>query len=542
MEGETPASGSGFDQAGGGSEIGAGLGGLHAASVGPDAFGGPSNGVPYSDIFTPTGADFHDPAAYFASPVRTTYTAPGVLGDAHGALTFESGNLIPSIPLVRPATAPDDADLKAGPFYVKFRSLDGIVAYDDNYKLSQTQRESELLVLLQLNLTIIAQISDNLQFAVSGGIGYLPLQHQFGLETDNYDVLGLLLFAEPLFQSQVAYDTMVAGWPVTFADDFRIGAGDYSNGTENNFDLFNGDYLQRDENGRYTFRAAMTGLRDVNGNEANRNQSFTYFDNTISAFTQQLAPGEALLTLGLTRDDLWYNDGGRGLPPSRDEFDAALISQRENFRFKPYATYSAEYVQGDKQIPGTLTQVGAIGFFGPIDDQLFVRAQAGFYGERNTSSYLYQLVLTHLAGQYTSEYLSLDRGLTAFDQEQSTSEYYRLEQILGPSLTGDLFLAHASTRELVDDGVSSRNEYLGGAQLGWVLGPKTTLRLAGIYERQAYDDGIRATTITGRGTLDRIITDSLTFQVLYEYQHSVSTRAGDSYFDNLVYFRIIKYL
>jgi hypothetical protein len=519
--------------------IGPGLGGLHTATLPPDAYGDNPTGVPYSDIFTPTGADFNNPEAFYASPIRTNFDTPGTLAGGETSLGFNAGNVIPSIPLIHPSSEPEDADLKVGPFYVKFRSLDGIAAYDDNFKQSQTNRQSETLVLLQLNLTVIAQLSDSLQFALSGAIGYLPLQNQFGLETDDYGVLGLLLASAPFFRAQTAYDTMIAGWPVTFGDDFRVGTGRYSTNTENNFDLFDGDYLEREQNGNYTFRPATTGLRDTTPDEKPLNQSFTYLENTVSALTQQQVPGDALLSMSISRDDLWYNQGGRGLPTSRDQFIASIVSQRQNLRFKPYAYYDASYSQGTG-ISG-VAQSGAVGFFGPIDEQLFIQAEAGLYSVESNESYLYRLVLAHDAGPYTKEYLALTRNLASFDEEQATSEYYRLNQVLGPTLNGTIFLSHSSYKELAG-GLSSRNEYLGGAQLSWVLGPKTTLDLAGIYERQQYAEGYKTDVATARATLDRIVTDTLTLQVLYEYQHAVANRSGNTYFENLVYLRIIKYL
>jgi hypothetical protein len=333
----------------------------------------------------------------------------------------------------------------------------------------------------------------------------------------------------------MVYDVDIAGWPVRLADDFRVGAGSYSDSTQNNFDLFNGDTLQRDENGRYTFRSGQTGLRNGGDNVSNQDNSVLYMANTVSALTDRLLPGDARLTISLSHENLWYNQNNRGLPPGRDDFTAYIVSERANLRFKPYAGYEATYIEGT---PG-VTQVVTAGFSGPIDDRLFLNANAGYYVQENHQSYLYGLTLNHNAGPFTTESLSLNRSLTSFDQEQNTSEYYRLNQILGPTLVGTLFLAQDSYDELTGDGAASHSEYLGGIQFGWELGPKTNLVLAGIYEHQKYHGGLQTDTMTGRLVLNRTVTDTLTIQLLYEYQRYSSS---NPYYENLIYLRVTKLL
>ena len=61
---------------------------------------------------------------------------------------------------------------------------------------------------------MIAQLAENLEFAISGSIMYLPIQNQVGVSAPAFSALGLLLYGAPLFTTQLVYDTMIAGWPM----------------------------------------------------------------------------------------------------------------------------------------------------------------------------------------------------------------------------------------------------------------------------------------------------------------------------------------
>jgi hypothetical protein len=505
----------------------------------PNAFGENGQGIPYASVINTTGADVNSVNLINGHPVNTDFLNSPKVGNVEGTMLIQptSGNYV--IPFLRGGSEPDYATLKAGPFYIKFHSLDGLVLYDDNYNQSHSNRLAETLILLRLNMTVIAQLTDNLQFALSGSIGYLPLQNQFGVQSNVYSSLGLLLFG-PLLTTQFVYDTVVAGWPVRFADDFRVGSAVYSDSLLDNFDLFTGDYLSREQNGEYVFAAGRTPAQQANYTGVNSDQlGLITYANTVSALTDHLLPGDTRLTLRIEHTDLWYNQDNRGLPASRDDLYASLVSERENMRFKPYITYEATYV--DQQ--DGITQQANAGIFGPIDDQLFLQAQAGIYVDgMGHQGLLYNFQLNHDAGPYTTEHLTLARSLDYFDQEQQTSEYYRLNQVIGPTIDATLFAAHSSFQELINNGVSSRDEELAGAQMVWYMGPKTSLQLAGIVERQQYHDDLRVDSVTGRAILNRILTDTLTMQLLYEYQRVSSNHAADSYYENLVYFRIIKLL
>ena len=499
------------------------------ANSGLGYFGQNPTNVIYPSVLTTTGAGVNSTNILNNTPPSpyswNYHNLNPNLAQTQRSASIESEAHLP----FRHAPEPEDANIKAGPFFIKFHSLEGLVIADDNYLERQTDRKSELLVLLRLNMTIIAQLSDNLQFALSGSLDYLPIQNKFGAETSlNLGLIG------PLIAGQFVYDTVIDGWPVRFADDFGVGTAVYSSNVVDNYDLFRGDQVERDENGRYTFNY----YQSKNAPNA-PSTPIVYFDNTVSALTTRLLPDDIRLTVRMEHQNLWYNQENRGLPDERDDFLTSLESERSDERFKPFLSYEAMRVDPSNQ--GVLQSV-KVGITGPIDDYVFLRASIGYaFGERN-SYLLYALSLDHTAGRYTIEHLSIGSELDYFGQEDVTYQYYRLDQILGPTLTGSLFLTHATYQNLTGDGGSSFDQELGGLEFSWNVGPRTSLSLAGIYGRQGEGGGGKRDTATGRIILNHMLTDTLTFQLLYQYQHAVSDRAGQSYYENLVYLRIVKLL
>ena len=500
-------------------------------------------GLPYSEvpILQRTDGNLNNINALSGSPFDTTLSNPAKIGDAEGSFSLRTANGGLSLPFSFYGTEPQNADIKAGPFYVKFHSLDGLVLYDDNYLGRETNRKSETLALLSLNLSIIAQITDDIQFTISGSIIYLPLQNQvgLGLTSNAFTSLGLFLSAFPAFVAQLGYNTMIAGWPVQFIDRFSANTGSFSDNVRDNFDLFRADYTVQNENGGYIFHSGRNGANASSSiTNSNLDASVVYFSNGITAITQRDLPEDIRLTVRVDHDNFWYNQDNRGLPPGRDDLYASLVSERPNQRFRPYASYSADYIEGS---PG-VTQTVWLGIFGPIDDQISMNATAGyFFASSGGNSALYNLTLTHDAGPYTTEEFVADRSLSFFDQEIITSEYYRLNQTLGPTLLGTLFVARSDYQNIVKYGTESHYDDNGGVELGWLVGPKTHLQLAGLYTRQEYSGGDKSDTISLRAILNRTITDSLTFQLFYQYQHNTSTHSGSNYYENVVYLRFVQW-
>jgi len=497
--------------------------------------GTPQYGVPYSSVLNGQsldpltgkgfGVDFYDfPKA----------------GNAEGSLSLGSVGIgLTDDNFLRRAVAPEDADLKIGPLYFYLDSLTGSLLYTDNSHLSATNRQSETLAIISLNMTLLVQLTEDLQFSISGSLIYLPIQNILGFESSSLEGgLGFLLAALPTLTANATYDILVAEWPVRFRDSFTTSTGSYSDSTRDSFSLFEGSALQQ-QNGKYVFRSARVGLRNNEGdNNANsQNDYFSFFTNTISASTQGYLPSDILLSSYAERSDLWYNQGNRGLPTSREDFYVLAQSVRPTLRFKPFASYEISHTS---DAPGVFQQVEA-GFSGPITDQLFLLTDMGYFlSNTGNEGLVWRLDLQHLAGENTTEDFSFQRDWNDFDDEMITTEYYRITQVLGPTINGAGFADHTSYEEVAGSGAVNRDQEDFGAGIYWILGPLTKLAVQGEYTHQNFDDHFRTDTWTARVNLSRTISDSMHLEAFYQYQNYMANESDRNYYENLVYISFTK--
>ena len=137
---------------------------------------GSSNyGVPESSIFPITGADGESIDPLTTHSLNLDMNQGIKAGGAEGSLSVEGlGGGVSPVPFIYRRLAPEDAMLKAGPFYLKINRFDADFIYTDNYHLSYRNRQSEVLAVLALNMTLIAQLTDDLQFAVNGTVYLSP--------------------------------------------------------------------------------------------------------------------------------------------------------------------------------------------------------------------------------------------------------------------------------------------------------------------------------------------------------------------------------
>lgn len=338
----------------------------------------------------------------------------------------------------------------------------------------------------------------------------------------------------------MVWDTKIGDWNVILADDFRIGAGRFSVGSRDDFELFEGGRFDEfDRAGRYVFRAPLPAEAGRRHQEVDEDTDIIYFSNTISAATERLLPGPVRLRIRAYREDLWYNQGRRGLPSLREGLNVFAASERENMRFKPFALYNALHTS---RIDG-FDHEFRTGINGPITDQLHLHADFGWFhrDDNGANRFLWGLELRHRAGPYTEESLIYARQLSDFHEELTDHLTYRIRQVLGAKLTGEAFASYAQVEDLEDDR-GDRDEFRTGIRLTSVLGPRTTVRLSGIYSVLDADRSFgHRETWTGRLELTYRITDTFVSRLLYQYQERDSDRRGRSYYENLVFMTLTKY-
>ena len=482
-------------------------------------------------IFRTTGASLPS--------LRTpsVYGEPLYLGGAQGSgsITLPHFNL--NTPLRR-GFEPEQAQLKLGPIFIRFASASAKVLGSDNINLTQTNRESGMIAIAQLNMIILGQLTENLQLTIAGSLVYLPLSNQAGFTGFGTLPLELGLGLVPAIQSQISYETRLLGWPVVFADDFHAGSGSYSNSTRDDSVLFEGaNFDEQSRAGRYAFgpRGRTNRSGGITNTRGQNRNDFIYFSNTVSAATTRALPSDVLLNAKVSHENIWYNSANRGLPGLRDEASVRLQWNRVNLRFKPFVQYSASRTD---QTPG-INQTAQAGIFGPITDQLSLLASIGefFPSGGRSSSTIWTVALNHEAGPYTTESLSYSRTVSAFDQEYDQYVSYYLRQVLGPTMYAQLFASYGTSTGIF---VTGENTLLrSGVRLTYAPSPRTQFRTSVTYANVT-GNGQNTTTLTGRAEISRYITDSLNLLLFYQYQNQSSNQFSNNYFENLFMLTLTK--
>ena len=492
----------------------------------------PTPGVRYSKIFRNTGAPYTDPL----NPAVVTPALKTESVEGHATIGLPAFNA--SIPILQRGFEPQDADLKFGPVFFKLQGLSAAALWSDNINLSETNRESGTIAILTISGSIIAQLTEGLRVAVSGSFVYLPLQNEAGIA--GFGLFGPYLLGfddEPIVRSEITWSTIIGGWNVVFADDFRIGIGQFSNNVRDDAILFNGGgFNGYDQAGRYIFRAPQNsaGSDGRNRNESS-DTSILYYSNVISAQTDRLIVAKTRLRFQASHENLWYNQGNRGLPSLRDQINISLVSERENLRFKPFVLYQALRTDLQDSFEHTIRA----GVNGPITEQMQLHAEAGYYFGNSRDSFLWGISIRHQAGPYTEQSIFYSRAVSSFHDEIHQIAGYNIRQIIGPKLIADAYFLHDDVQDLSGEGFT-RTEYRSGLRLSIHAGPRTNFILTGTYALVDSADS-QSTTLTGLAEVSHYFTDSFLARLTYQYQKNDSDSPGESYYENLIYLSLTKY-
>jgi len=465
---------------------------------------------------------------------------------------------------------PNDADLKVGPLFFKLRVLSGSLLASDNINATETNREAGTIAIVQLAGTIVAQLTESLRVSGSARLIYLPFKGKVGVVADSgiYDFTlgggGRSRF--PI--AQIDWDGRIAGWDVfvtdTFFADFEGGALGFRSTFEE--ELFEGPRFDEvDQAGRYrfggTFGIRRGGDRDFETRDNDgrgEDIDLNSYGNRLDVGASRLLPGPVRLQVRAYREDLWYNQGDRGLPSIREGGSIYASSERPNMRFNPFALYAISRndldPEWDQRIIG--------GLRGPITDQLHLQLYAGEFidGATDQSRFIAGLRLFHLAGPFTYESLFIGREVDDYfaHSEEVDRISYHLHQVLGPRLFADAFASYEESRPIDDSGFS-RTGLLAGLRLSAILGPRTHAIFSYVYYRSlanhpsflfsgedrfddARDEGdAEYISQTIRLSLGYRFTDSIRGSLTYEFRDIDTSVPGRSYYENLVVLSLAKY-
>jgi hypothetical protein len=509
--------------------VGSGAGPTDEAA--PNDGVGPDVGIAYSRVLRDTGAPYNQSLRNITIPFRSDPKLGGVEGDIWGQLPLP--RLRASVPLLRRGNDPQDAHFKLGPVYIRFYSISAGLLMTDNANLSHDDREFGVIGVIRSGMIVRAQITEGFQFSLSGVFTALPFEGSAGITGFGR---GAPFFAwvddpGPLMEGQLSYETRVGGWDVTIADDYHVNFGEFHEGYQDGFLLFEGfDYYDVDRVGRYSFSPLRQGGggADFDSRERSReNLDVVYLSNAVSLKLERLLPGGIRLRARAFHEDLWYNQDDRGLPNSRDQVNVYTTLERENLRFKPWAEYRATRVGG----ADGFNQAVRFGLYGPITDQLAAHGHVGYFmGHSGRRTFLGGAGLRHVAGPYTRQSLGYIRELDEFEDEIHDYLYYTLSQTLGPQLMAQV-LGRYGWRESTDSG-QRRESWRAGLRIWYILSPRTQIGTGVTYGKSETGEWLGTRF---RLEYQQYFSDHLSGRFAYGFHMRNADDERDSYYENVVY-------
>ncbi len=439
-------------------------------------------------------------------------------------------------------TRPEDAEFKAGPFYLDVRSLSGSILWSDNIERSEIDERSDVIAIMRLHLTAMLQVTENVRLAISGFIVYLPFENEFGIAGAGADDFLARFDYGPLGRAQISYDLKLSDWEILFYDDFSLRYFRSSEGLT--FEPF--EFDEEDRAGRYVYRQRTIDRGDFGDrNRRGLDDVFVGARNVVGVSATTVLPTVTRFTVGANHQNYIYFDrpDNANLIEERDELYASLVSERETLRFKPYVT--ARTWRTDRI--DDWRKEAHVGFFGPITENLRIRADAGYFwgaAREDSDSLLWLVQLAHTPNDRMYHHLEYSKRISEFDEDLRESVAYHLRYRLSEDLRFEFF-ADRSQYEDIDSriAIGGSEEWRAGARLTYDIAQRTTLRVGSVYTHVDRENPRSADTEkwTHRAELLYRYSGTLHARLIYQYEIRDSSIPLDSYNEHLVVLTITKY-
>ncbi|MFN7139152.1 MAG: hypothetical protein ACK4UN_07430, partial [Limisphaerales bacterium] len=269
--------------------------------------------------------------------------------------------------------------------------------------------------------------------------------------------------------------------------------------------------------------------------------AFVGIRNAVGATASTMLPTVTRLTVGAEHQNYWYFDepDDSRLVNTRDRLHAALVSERETMRFKPYTTFQTWTTD---RIGGWRKEAHA-GLFGPVTDNIDLLSDVGyFWGERNYDSLLWRLRAVHRPHPRMTHSIQYSKTITELEEETRESLIYRLRYQFSDDLRAELFLERSEFDSFEVAGIASE-EKRAGIRFTYDLAQRTTLRLGTVYT-QIDTESPRSPDIekwTSRVEILYRYTATVHARLMYQHEIRDSNQPLDSYEENLVLAVLTKY-
>ena len=447
-----------------------------------------------------------------------------------------------NIPFLESRGVATNAEIQVGRLYYDVTSLSTSWLYSDNINQTESDRRGGLIGIFTLKGVAMIQLMENLRISVKAGFIFLPLRGKFGIAGFVNDSAAARLFfgdSEHL-RAQVSYELHLSRWTVVFYDQVRATQAIFAE----RFNLNVGEpFDEQDRAGRYVFRSTIgsgSGALRVNESDPRNSSAFIYANNQMGVSANRLIPTDTRIEFGAYRMNYWYLGASDSvLPRSRDVGYVSLNSERENLRFKPFASYQiyrSNELDWDQEVRA--------GLRGPITENLNFTGSVGYYidGKTSRTHFLAHTGLRHQLGPYTVQSIDYRRDITSPEQDLQNAYTYHLRQVVGPYLNADAFITYATFEDLNNNNTGT-TEWRGGLLFNSDASAKTSFRAGGIFARVTYNNPLLGewTRWTAIGQVRHRFSESFDATLTYQYQNRESTVVGDSRYENLVMLTLTKH-
>ncbi len=467
-------------------------------------------------------------------------------GEAEGTLNT---NLKPFLFAPFVAFGPDfnysQADIAVPPFYLDFDSLRFSALYTDNALLSEDDPQEDAILAVNLDFSLVVQLTKSFRLSAGATVAYLPLTHEFGFST-----LGTADFRGGLVgQVEALYDIPLGNWDLQIFDRFTVQNINYAGSRDQGFTVFSQDSQQGQLVNRnlvavdgHNVGVGQIGLAGLQNQRQERFEADgTQFRNEIGASLSRLLPGDNRLTFTGAHLESWFTGFSFGLPRNEDRLGVVLASERENTRFKP--SLSHQFYRSN--IRPEWDQVTTLAATGPVSETLQLSGSVGQFipGQFADPSLLWQVDLRHNPRPGTLQRIYVRHGAAGPNLDLDQSIGWRLSQSLSSLTTFDFIVEQ---REFLDlDGDESGSDEF---RMGGILSQQLAARLNGsfgvIYRTLDFQNAAlgQNRVWTTRVRLDQQVSDTVSLGMTYQWERWRSLTVGRNYTENLVILTLIKQL
>ncbi len=495
-------------------------------------------GLPYSSVLRDMTFASPEPL----QPIHGTVRDQSNIGDNGGLNIFgvvSEGNRV-SLP-IGGGPALHNPSFQLGPLTLKVSSISATLLASDNINLTPTHHEYGAIAIMRMGVLTQIKISDNLHFATQFRFFYLPFVNRGGIAGFGANDPVADLFFSPLGGAQLVYNGTLSQWDLQVYDTFSMSAIHAGANLQYPVNFGFSSPHEEDQAGRYVFGDGTDIPPSGQGRTilGSTETSFLSLQNQTGFVAGRMIPSQTYLQFGAAHSEYWY-DGDHGLVPNgRDTVFASADSVRETLRFKPSMYYSASH---SDMRPGWSHRISG-SIRGPASDNITLASSVGYFW-RDTSpatAITYLGAIDHTIGPYTRHGLSVSQTVTEPVEEIERSLQYRIQQILGPDLLGDLYIRYSRFTS-IDPGVIGSTEEGVGARLTYKISPRSHLRFTVTYTDVQSDNATSDELTTWRGRIDfyHQLTQTVHFMVAYRYQKIETSRAGGSYDESLLVLTVTK--